>query len=124
MVATSFGVVLAIYPDLAYPGLLCLCVRGVLTSITRMSSVGSMAAGLAFPVMYSAFALGGSRTFTIHWPFPIFTCMTAAMIVLRHWENLGRIAAGTESRFGLANGSNPRPARETSGTSDQPVKSM
>ena len=61
-------------------------------AITRVVSLGSVAATVALP---SAAWLAGS-------PAPVLAASTgtAALILFRHRSNLQRIAAGTERRFG------------------------
>lgn len=99
-VATSLGVALGVYPDLTFPALIAVAVWGIVVGVTRVISAGSVAAGLAFPVAYSALAAGGSTSSRPSWPMLAFTCAVAGMVLVRHRGNLARIAAGTEARIG------------------------
>ena len=64
----------------------------VVTATTRYVSLGSLLSSIGVPL--AAWALG--------YPAPVVgaTAVVAAIIVLRHHANIGRLLAGTESRLG------------------------
>ena len=60
---------------------------------TRFISAGSIAGALALPV---AAAIGNVPT-----PVEAATLLAAAMVIIRHRDNVSRLMAGTERRIGL-----------------------
>ncbi len=101
-VSTSLGVAMGIYPHLTVPALVAVLVWGVMVSITRMISVGSIAAGIVFPIVHTGTLVYQGGSFGRQWPFVLFTYLVASMVVLRHRANLTRIVQGTEPRLGQA----------------------
>lgn len=92
-VATSAGVVLAIFP-LLIPFGLAAWVIGF--AITRMSSVGSLAAAAAELIAATGFYLSGRMPLA----YAAFVWAIAILIVYLHRANIQRLRAGTENRFG------------------------
>lgn len=91
-VATGLGVFLACAPTAA---LAALGVFTVIVAITRIVSISSIAGAASFPV-FAWFLVTGSRP-------PLFfavQCTVALLIIVRHHQNIRRLFAGTESRFG------------------------
>lgn len=87
-VATSLGVLLVLAPDVA---LAAVAVFAVLVSMTRIVSLGSIAAALCLPVAFS------TRGYP---PVAIGTgIVLAAAIAWRHSDNIARLCAGTEPRI-------------------------
>ena len=87
-VATMLGVALAI----AWPaGLIFAAVWLGALALTRMSSVGGMAAALSAPI--AAFMLDDAAK-------GVMLLALALIVLWRHRENLARISAGTEPRVG------------------------
>jgi glycerol-3-phosphate acyltransferase PlsY len=87
-VATAFGALLAIAP--AAPLILAVFF-GSAVLVSRIVSLGSIAAALAAPVVL--WALGYA---------PVFVAMgvfLGAMVIFRHRGNIKRLRAGTEPRF-------------------------
>ncbi len=107
-VSTSLGVTLGIFPDFTYPGLLSFGMWVLGFGLTRMSSVGSLAGGVSFPVFYILllFRRGGSTGENL--PFVVFALLVALMVVVRHRSNITRILAGTETRVGRPKAVNER----------------
>jgi len=103
-VSTSLGVALGIYPDLTYPALMSFGMWVVGFAATRMSSVGSLAGGILFPVFYLLALRWRGETVAEHWPFVTFAVVVATMVVVRHRANIARIVAGTETRVVRGNG--------------------
>jgi glycerol-3-phosphate acyltransferase PlsY len=87
-VATSFGAALAISPKAA---LICGALYALIIAIVRISSVGSLAAVLAFPL---ALLLLGDRA-PAHFAFAL---AVIAIVFVRHRENLARLARGEEHK--------------------------
>jgi glycerol-3-phosphate acyltransferase PlsY len=87
-VATSFGAALAISPGAA---LASGALYGVIIVLLRISSVGSLAAVLAFPL---AMALLGDRR-PAHFAFALAVIV---VVFVRHRENLARLARGEEHK--------------------------
>ena len=88
-VTTTGGVLLG----LAWPAAaIALAVWLALVGLTRYISVGSMAAAASVP-MYMA--LAGKR-----WEWVVFWCAVAALVILRHRPNVGRLLSGTETKIG------------------------
>lgn len=91
-VATMLGIVLAI----AWPiGLIFALVWLGALALSRISSVGGMAAALSAPL--SALALGDTRAAGV-------LALLAAMVLFKHRDNIIRLRAGTEPRVGKSAG--------------------
>ncbi len=88
-VATALGAFAAIAWA---PGLGGLGLFLIVIGLTRYVSLGSIAGSLAFPVIH--FAAGGSPAVAA------VALAVAALIVVRHKENIRRLLAGTERRLG------------------------
>lgn len=88
-VATALGIFLVLDP----PALLGGCAVFLLAvALTRYISLGSVLAAATAPLL----------TILLHRPLPLVLCACAigALIIWRHRENLRRLWAGTENRFG------------------------
>jgi glycerol-3-phosphate acyltransferase PlsY len=112
-VATSFGVALGVYPYLTLPAVAAFGVWAVGFRATRMSSVGSICAGVLFPLFYAAMTWYRGVSLGDHWPFLLFALTTSALLLLRHRENIARILAGTEARVGRTEISDESRLRES-----------
>jgi acyl phosphate:glycerol-3-phosphate acyltransferase len=89
-VATGGGVFLGAAPLL---GLIGVVVWSVVFPIFRYASLASIVAALSLPILA---ALLGEP-----WPIIVFGAIAAVGVVLLHRPNIGRLRAGTESRFRL-----------------------
>jgi acyl phosphate:glycerol-3-phosphate acyltransferase len=89
-VATAVGAFLVLAP---LPALVCIGVFVAIVAATRYVSLGSMLAMVLLPPV-----AGG----LFHAPSPVVVAAaaTAALVVLKHRENLKRLAAGTERKLG------------------------
>jgi glycerol-3-phosphate acyltransferase PlsY len=87
-VATSLGAGLALAP---LPTLLSLLLFVVLYAAFRIVSIGSLAAIACFPLFLWIFQLGTAPRMT-------FAVVLAALVILRHKDNLKRLARGEEHR--------------------------
>jgi len=88
-VATGFGVLIAANPLV---GLLAGAVWLAVAGLLRMSSAAGLAAFAAAPLLAWAFNAGPAVV--------ALALTTAALIYLRHHENIRRLLAGTEPRIG------------------------
>lgn len=88
-VATAFGIVLALSPLLAA---ITLAIFVLVVATSRFVSLASVTSGVG--ASFAALALHGWS------PTAGAVLVMAALIVLRHRANLGRLIAGTESRLG------------------------
>jgi len=89
-VATLLGVVLALEPLAA---LSALGVFALTLTVTRYVSLGSMLAGLSFP-LFAYFAYGERSV-----PMTVFNVMLALLLLYTHRANIKRLSQGEESRF-------------------------
>jgi acyl phosphate:glycerol-3-phosphate acyltransferase len=91
-VATGLGVFLALAPTSA---LLVLAIFTVIVLVTRYVSLGSIIAAAAFPLILC---------WREHDKFPapalLMAAAAALLVIFRHRKNIGRLWAGTESRWG------------------------
>jgi acyl phosphate:glycerol-3-phosphate acyltransferase len=94
-VATSLGAFMLLTPK----SILCLVVLFLIVSVAfRYVSLGSIAVAAAFPLLAWAFhEYSDARQL-------VLIALVAALVIWRHRENIGRIAAGTESQFGAKPG--------------------
>lgn len=89
-VATAAGVLLAIHPLLT---LSCLGVFLFFFLITRIISVGSMSAGIAFPIFL--FTLFDTPSPV----FKVFSVIIAVALLITHRNNIKRLIKGEEKRL-------------------------
>jgi len=100
-VSTSLGVALGIYPELTYPALLAFGVWLIVVAASRYVSLGSVVAGIAFPVAFAVLSSYRQQSvFSDSWPLLAFSLLLCVLVLLRHRSNLGRLLAGTESKIG------------------------
>jgi len=89
-VATVSGVLLAIHPLLT---LSCLVIFLVVLLITRITSVASMSAGIAFPILLFTFFETPSLI------FKLFSVFVAVALLITHRNNIKRLLKGEEKKF-------------------------
>jgi len=98
-VATSFGVALGLWPYFTLCALVSLAVWIAVVLTWRYVSLASICAAVAFPI---ALALGILALHDWHstslWPLLIAAVVIPILVIVRHRDNLRRLAAGTESR--------------------------
>lgn len=90
-VATSAGVFFGLAPIAAG---VCLALFVVLVRVTRIVSVGSLAAAVALPVTISVTPHRGGSTLVG------FSLALSAFVIWSHRANIGRLRRGEENRFG------------------------
>lgn len=92
-VATGLGVFLALAPVAA---LIALALFAAVFFVTHYVSLGSILGAAALPV-----ALWWLARDSFSAPALIMCATVALLVILRHHKNIGRLLAGTESRFGV-----------------------
>ena len=108
-VATSLGVIIGMMPLAA---LLAFAVWGVAFKISRYVSLASIVAAVALPVIVVGlmFFGPGQGWLEIHgWGNFYFSVTAALLVIRRHRENIKRLIAGTENRFGTPKPAEPNP---------------
>ncbi|MFN3849157.1 MAG: glycerol-3-phosphate 1-O-acyltransferase PlsY [Spirosomataceae bacterium] len=91
-VATSLGVILAIHP---LATLICVILFLLIIFATKYVSLGSMLGALAFPVQLVSGFWGLQPTTIV-----IFGFILAVLLIITHHENVKRLLAGNENKFG------------------------
>lgn len=91
-VATGFGVFLVAAPLAA---LAAIALFAVILALSRYVSLGSILAAAAFPVLAYFLVHGARPAF-----FLFVQAAVALLIIIKHHQNIRRLLAGTESRFG------------------------
>jgi len=89
-VATALGVFVLLFPK-AIP--ISLLIFIIVVALTRYVSLGSILATISFPI----------ATWFLYrpdWVSLLLVAITGALIIGKHQANIGRLLAGTESRFG------------------------
>ncbi|MHC4623749.1 MAG: glycerol-3-phosphate 1-O-acyltransferase PlsY [Planctomycetota bacterium] len=98
-VATSLGVALGLWPFYTLCALFAFALWAVVVLIWRYISLASIIASLAFPLaLVLAIILVPDWHLTQLWPLLIAAIAIPVMVILRHRENIKRLAAGTESK--------------------------
>ena len=94
-VATSLGVLLTTNWKI---GLICLIFALIIIIITKIVSIGSMAAAILFPVLTlfigESFIVQG-----VGFKYLVYSLLLATIIVFNHRENIKRIMDGTENKI-------------------------
>lgn len=96
-VATSLGVLLITNWKI---GLICLIFALVVMALSRMVSLGSIAAAVLFPVLClfieESFIVGGDNT---KFGYLIFGVIMAIIVIFNHRTNIKRLMNGTENKL-------------------------
>lgn len=95
-IATSLGVLLMINWQI---GLICLVFALLLMALTRMVSVGSIAAAVLFPVLVLFINQNYIVAESSNWSYLIFSVIIALLVIFNHRTNLKRIFTGTENKL-------------------------
>ncbi len=97
-VATSLGVLLVTNWQI---GLICLVFALILIALTRMVSVGAIAAAVLFPVLVLFIDQNYivSTTGWDNWSYLIYSIIIAVLVIFNHRENMKRIFNGTENKL-------------------------
>lgn len=97
-VATSLGILLMTNWQL---GLICLVFALVLMALTRVVSMGSIAAAILYPVL-TLFVRGGHyivESSGLGNGYFIYSVILAIIVIFNHRENIKRILSGTENKI-------------------------
>jgi acyl phosphate:glycerol-3-phosphate acyltransferase len=89
-VATALGVFLVLFPKAI---LISLAIFIIVVVATRYVSLGSILGAIAFPI--AAYFMSSPD-----WQTLLPACLISLMVVLKHHENIRRLLAGNEHRFG------------------------
>lgn len=95
-IATSLGVLLMINWQI---GLICLVFALILMALTKMVSVGSIAAAILFPVLVLFINQNYIVADSNNWSYLIFSIIIAVLVIFNHRENLKRIFTGKENKL-------------------------
>jgi glycerol-3-phosphate acyltransferase PlsY len=101
-VATSLGVLIAIYPYFTVAALIAFVLWAVVTYATHFVSLGSVTAAIAFPITFAVVAAVKAEDWADQplWPLHVFAIIMAALVVWRHRTNLAHLVRGKESKVG------------------------
>lgn len=91
-VATGFGVFLVAAP---WAALAAISVFAIILFLSRYVSLASIIGAASFPAFASCMVIGSRPAF-----FIAVQCAVALLIIVKHHQNIRRLLAGTESRFG------------------------
>ena len=94
-IATSLGVLLITNWQI---GLICLVFALVLIALTRMVSVGSIAAAVLFPVLV-IFINQNYLVSASNWSYLIYSIILAVLVIFNHRANIKRLLAGEENKL-------------------------
>ncbi len=92
-VATALGILLTTNYQI---GLICLVFALVLIILTRMVSVGSIAAAILFPVLTLFLA---KENFIVAGNYLIYSIIIALIVIFNHRANVKRLLNGTENKI-------------------------
>ena len=101
-VATSLGVLIAIYPYFTMAALIAFVLWVVVTYATRFVSLGSVTAAIAFPITFAIVAAAKTEDWAGQplWPLHVFAIIMAVLVVWRHRTNLAHLVRSKESKVG------------------------
>ena len=99
-VSTSFGVGLGLWPYFTPCAVIALLVWVAVVLKWRYISLASICGSVVFPAVLvtGIFAIPGWDSATL-WPLLIAATLIPVMVIVRHWENIKRLLAGTESKI-------------------------
>ena len=96
-IATALGVLLMINWQI---GLICLIFALVLMALTKMVSVGSIAAAILFPILVAFIDQNYIvQTSNSNWSYLVFSIIVAILVIFNHRANEQIILNGTENRL-------------------------
>ena len=94
-IATSLGVLLMTNWNI---GLICLVFALVLMALTRIVSIGSIAAAVLFPVLIMFMP---SDAYIVEGNYIIYSIILAVLVIYNHRANVQRLLHGTENKLDL-----------------------
>jgi len=99
-VATALGVLLGIWPHLAWPVALAFLVWAGITLTTKLVALASICAAIAVPVLFLGLGAAFDWDLNKRWPLLALASALAVIVVVRHKSNIERMLRGTEARLG------------------------
>jgi glycerol-3-phosphate acyltransferase PlsY len=98
-VATSFGVALGLWPYFTVSAIIALAVWVAVVLIWHYVSLASICAAVSFPITLALGMLAVPNWHSTNlWPLLIAAVVIPILVIVRHRENIHRLAAGTESK--------------------------
>jgi len=98
-VATSFGVALGLWPYFTLSALVALVVWIAVVLTWHYISLASICAAVAFPMALVLGILTFPHWYSTNlWPLLIAAVVIPILVIVRHRDNIRRLAAGTETR--------------------------
>lgn len=98
-VATSLGMVLGLWPYYTVCGVVCFALWVIALLKWRYVSLASIIAAVSFPIIFIvAISIVDSWEFVRLLPLLVVAVLMAALVVLRHRENIVRLKNGTENK--------------------------
>ena len=97
-IATSLGVLLITNWNI---GLICLVFALLLMILTRMVSVGSLAAAVLFPVLVAFMPSNAYIVQGNHFGYIVYAVLLAVLVIINHRANVKRLLTGTENKIDL-----------------------
>jgi glycerol-3-phosphate acyltransferase PlsY len=99
-VSTSFGVALGLWPYFTVCAFIAMIVWAAVVYIWRYVSLSSIAASVAFLLMFvSATIVIPDWSFIELWPLLVVATFIPLMVIIRHYENIRRLIKGTEGKI-------------------------
>ena len=95
-IATSLGVLLITNWNI---GLICLVFALLLMFLTKMVSVGSLAAAVLFPVLVAFMPSNAYIVEGNHFGYIIYAVLLAVLVIFNHRANVKRLLTGTENKI-------------------------
>ena len=96
-IATALGVLLVTNWNI---GLVCLAFALVVMALTRMVSLGSIAAAILFPVLV---ILVGHNAYIVDGGYFVYSIILAALVLFNHRSNIKRLIEGKENKLSFKN---------------------
>jgi glycerol-3-phosphate acyltransferase PlsY len=98
-VATSFGVVLGIWPYYTLPGIIVFIFWAAVVLIWKYISLASVLAAAVFPIVLAVMtAFLKSWRFAVLWPLIAAATVLCLLVIFLHRTNIKRLIAGTEHK--------------------------
>ncbi len=99
-VATSFGVALGLWPYYTVCSIVVFMIWAVVVLISRYVSLASIIASVFFPItLIAAIVIVPGWYLSSLWPLLAAAIIMPILVIIRHRENIKRLANGTESRI-------------------------
>ncbi|HBG77393.1 MAG TPA: acyl-phosphate glycerol 3-phosphate acyltransferase [Phycisphaerales bacterium] len=98
-VATSFGVVLGIWPYYTLPGIVAFILWATIVLIFKYISLAAIISAAAFPfIMIAMTAFLEDWRFAVLWPLIAAAMVLCLLVIFLHRANIKRLIAGTEHK--------------------------